>query len=131
MTGFGPAHAGLARALSSSPASQGSSRLRRLGVRTRAAQPDGDGTKVWRREDQAECISALRTRSAVLRAPSLRMASARWLSNVLGLMFIRKAPCLLEHPSLIRPSTSRSRFVSGFWPDSDANITPGARPPSL
>ena len=33
------------------------------------------------------------------------MASARWLSKVLGLMFIRKAPCLLEHPSLIRLST--------------------------
>ena len=64
--------------------------------------------------NQAGCSSALRTRSAVLRAPSLRMASARWLSNVLGLMFIRKAPCLLEHPSLIRLSTSRSRLVSGF-----------------
>src|SRR6476469_843227 len=80
------------------------------------------------RENQAGCSSALRTRSAVLRAPSLRIASARWLSNVLGLIFMRKAPCLLEQPSLIRPSTSRSRLVSGFWPDSEANITPGRRP---
>jgi hypothetical protein len=42
------------------------------------------------------CSSAARTRSAVLRAPSLRMASARWLSKVRGLICIRKAPCLLE-----------------------------------
>ena len=34
--------------------------------------------------------------------------------EVLGLIFIRKAPCLLEQPSLIRLSTSRSRLVSGF-----------------
>src|SRR5260370_4954293 len=52
------------------------------------------------------------------------MASARWLSKVLGLIFIREAPCLLEHPSLIRLSTSRSRLVSGLRPDSDEIITP-------
>src|SRR5258705_13914549 len=55
------------------------------------------------------------------------MASARWLSNVRGLMFIRSAPCLLEQPSLISASTSRSRLVKGFWPVSDANITSAAR----
>lgn len=60
------------------------------------------------------CSSAVRTRSAVFRAPSFRIASARWLSNVLGLICIRKAPCLLEQPSLIRFNTSRSRLVKGF-----------------
>ena len=49
-----------------------------------------------RRYTGSRCSSALRTRSAVLRAPSLRIASARWLSNVRGLMFILSAPCLLE-----------------------------------
>ena len=48
----------------------------------------------------------------MLRAPSLRIASARWLSKVRGLICIRSAPCLFEKPSLISLSTSRSRLVS-------------------
>src|SRR5260370_34332421 len=73
------------------------------------------------------CNSAVRTRSAVFRAPSFRIASARWLSKVLGLMRIRKAPCLFAYPSLMRLRTSRSRLVTGFCPATDANLPPDLR----
>src|SRR5438128_1515248 len=71
-------------------------------------------------------IAQFNGRTATVRSA----ASARWLSNVLGLIFIRKAPCLLEQPSLIRLSTSRSRLVNGFWPVSGANIWADLRAPS-
>ena len=46
-------------------------------------------------------------------------------------MFILMAPCLFEHPSLIRLSTSRSRLVNGFCPAVlEAHIHAGLRSPS-
>jgi len=55
-------------------------RLRKTSADRRTAARAGAGIILVsgeRQRDQAGCSSALRTRSAVLRAPSLRMASAR------------------------------------------------------
>ena len=66
----------------------------------------------------------------MLRAPSFRITSARWLSNVLGLMPMRKAPCLLVWPSLMSFKTSRSRRVRGFWPTAGGRAICGVPTPS-
>ncbi len=65
----------------------------RLFLERDPAPPPGGAA---RQPQSIECSSAARTRSAVLRAPSLRIASARWLSKVRGLISIRNAPCLFE-----------------------------------